>query len=565
VPPRLLIVSFSVCPAPDRHGVGLLNVLKALAPRHQVDVLTLRPAPGGMVELPFVERFMKTRMLRVPVGHGSLAEQVEAFARAIRRQLEGEEYDVVHLRSAWGGAAVLSGMQSGRFVYEVARSTEGEPRAADADLAARLSEQEQLCLERAELVLVPTARAQEALVTRGLSRERSFVVPPGVDVDHFDWEDEPAGVERVLYAGQIAGGRGVRLLLSAVGQIRRRRPVKLVLAGAIEDGFRPALEAAREEANLERDDVELLGPIDHDDMPRVIAQASVCVAPASPDADHRPLAGFPTKLLEYMACKRAVVAPRRSSVEEVIEDGQDGLLFEPGDAADLGRALHKLLDDAPLRRALAESGYRRVRQDFPASATRRRLLDAYGTLLPSSEWLPPGKGAQSIDALPSHPDTTARRVSPFDREWAEVSGVIEIPQKDLETLPIEIGPREIIIEAVDFEEAGEARDATIEPLGASDETIVVIGSEALVEIYTEPRARLPEPGLPEALPEALVEASREDSAPRSLDFEEESKTRPYGVRVPAAPASSDEDGGDGEPTTPGQPSDATLRGRRPSG
>src|SRR5437016_3719586 len=167
--------------------------------------------------MPFQERFMKTRMLRVPVV-GALPEKVDAFGRAIRRQLEGEEYDVVHLRSAWGGAAVLAGMQSGRLVYEVARSTEGEPRAADADLAARLAEEEQLCLERADLVLVPTARAQLVLTQRGIAPERVAVVPPGVDVDHFDWEEEPPGPERVLYAGQIAGGRGVRLLLSALGQ-----------------------------------------------------------------------------------------------------------------------------------------------------------------------------------------------------------------------------------------------------------------------------------------------------------------------------------------------------------
>src|SRR5688572_25395200 len=183
MPSRLLIVSFSVCPAPDRHGVGLLNVVKALASRYSTDVLTLRPLQG---ELPFVERFMKTRMLRVPVGHGSLGEKVEAFSRAIRRQLEGEEYDVIHLRSAWGGRAVLAG-QSGRIVYEVARSTEGEPRAADAELAARLADEERRCLERADMVLVPTSRGRQHLLERGLDPQRAFVVPPGVDVDHFDW------------------------------------------------------------------------------------------------------------------------------------------------------------------------------------------------------------------------------------------------------------------------------------------------------------------------------------------------------------------------------------------
>src|SRR5260370_34434300 len=112
---KLLIVSFSVCPAPDRHGVQLLNVLKALAPRYTVDVLTLRTGT-----MPFQERFMKTRMLRVPVV-GSLPEQVDMFRRAVRRQLEGEEDEVIHLRSAWGGRARLAEGRA-RLCHHVARS-----------------------------------------------------------------------------------------------------------------------------------------------------------------------------------------------------------------------------------------------------------------------------------------------------------------------------------------------------------------------------------------------------------------------------------------------------------
>ncbi|HEX4460391.1 MAG TPA: glycosyltransferase, partial [Polyangia bacterium] len=242
----------------------MVNVLKALAPRYSVDVLTLRA--GTMA---FQERFMKTRMLRVPVV-GSLGEQVEMFRRAIRRQLEGEEYDVVHLRSAWGGLAVLAGA-SGKLVYEVARSTEGEPRAADAGLALELAAEEQLCLEKADLVLVPTLSARESLVQRGLG-ERVQVVPPGVDVDHFDWEPSlltgaaANEVPRVLYSGKIAGGRGVRLLMRAVARVKQRRPVKLVLAGAIDDGFQTILDDARLETGLDEGDVERLGAIEHDDM-----------------------------------------------------------------------------------------------------------------------------------------------------------------------------------------------------------------------------------------------------------------------------------------------------------
>lgn len=499
---RLLIVSFSVCPGPDRHGVGLLNVLKALAPRYAVDVLTLRVG-----ELPFVERFMKTRMLRVPVGAGGLAEQVEAFGRAVRRQLEGEEYDLVHLRAAWGGHAVLKDLQAPtKLVYEVARSIEGEPRAADAELARKLEEEEAACLERADLTLVPTEGARQRLLGRVAPRLVE-VVPPGVDVDHFDWEPAQGDDERarILYAGRLSAGRGVRLLASAVGKLRETRPVKLVLAGPVDEAFKPVLDEAMKRAGLADGDVEALGPIDHDDMPRVIAHSTVCVAPASPDSADRPLAGFPTKLLEYMACRRPVVAPRRSSVEEVIRDGEEGLLFAPGDSADLASAIGRLLDDAALREKCAEAGYRRVRLEHPASATRRRLLEAYALLLPASTWAPPGRATSPIDALPSHPDTTtARRPALLadgdGRASGERSGEIVIPPP---TPEIKVVPGEIVIEAVDFAEAGEPFDATMDTVTAT-------------------------PSPPEISPEVSIDKPRE-AVPEPFDegFSEEQRTRPF--------------------------------------
>ena len=530
---RLLIVSFSVCPAPDRHGVGMLNVLKALGPRYTVDVLTLRSPQG---ELPFVERFMKTRMLRVPIGTGSLAEQVESFRRAIRRQLEGEEYDVVHLRSAWGGRAVLAGVQAPcRLVYEVARSTESEPRAADEQLAARLAEEEQECLERADMILVPTEGAAAHLEKRGLGPPRRIVdvVPPGVDVDHFDWEPAPA-VEarpRVLYSGRISAGRGVRLLAAAVGLVLKKRPVELVLAGPVESAFQPLLEQALAQAGLGSNDVELCGTLDHDDMPRVIAHSTVCVAPASPDSADRPLAGFPTKLLEYMACRRASVAPRRSSVEEVIRDGEDGLLFEPGDAEDLARALERLLDDAALRNKCAESAYRRVRAEHPASATRRRLLEAYARLLPASSWAPPGRAPAPIDGLPAHHDTTTAKhpvpAAPDGRAQGELSGEIVIKPQGAD---IPVKPGEIVIEALDFASAGEPFDAVVE-------------------------VSLPAPIAP-VLPEPIAEAV---PAPVEESFSEEHQTRPFGKTLGAGDDAADEIDDD-EKTRPGP-----LRSRRPSG
>src|SRR5207248_127369 len=113
------------------------------------------------------------------------------------------------------------------------------------------------------------------------------------------------------------------------------------------------------------------------------------------------------------------VAPRRSSVEEVIRDGEDGLLFTPGDPPDLARALERLLDDAALREKCAESAYRRVRAEHPASATRRRLLEAYARLLPASSWAPRPRRPPAEPAAPAPAEPAEAVPAPVDESFSD--------------------------------------------------------------------------------------------------------------------------------------------------
>src|SRR5262245_47412786 len=128
------------------------------------------------------------------------------------------------------------------------------------------------------------------------------------------------------------------------------------------------------------DKVEVLGPVDHDQLPALLATATVCVVPAAADLTPSPTVVFPTKILEYMACRRAIVAPRRETLAHVVENNREALLFEPGDPIDLARKVLRLLGEPLLRDRIAQHAYERVRRDFTASATRRALRTAYNAL-----------------------------------------------------------------------------------------------------------------------------------------------------------------------------------------
>jgi glycosyltransferase involved in cell wall biosynthesis len=373
--PRVLLTGFCAVPGPRRAGVQLRHVIRSLTSLHSVDLLVAREG-----EQPYVERQGSVRVLRVPTHESDLRSQIQAFQRALKRQLDGADYDVVHCRDSWSAVPVLDARSRLGYavVYDLTRSPLGET-TFDSDLDAQYARDEEACLVAADMVLAPTPAAVKALQGRG-KPERVVLSPPGVDVDRFDWE-HPAkfAIPRILYAGTIDPGRGVRVLVRAMAAIVREVDVRLVLAGSMAPKFDQALRDGIRELNL-ADKIEVLSPVDHDQMPALIASATVCVVPAAADLTPNPTVVYPTKILEYMACKRPIVAPRRETVAQVVENNREALLFEPGDPVDLARKVLRLLGEPLLRDRLAQNAYERVRRDLTASAARRALRGAYTVL-----------------------------------------------------------------------------------------------------------------------------------------------------------------------------------------
>jgi glycosyltransferase involved in cell wall biosynthesis len=374
--PRVLLTGFCAVPGPRRAGVQMRHVIRSLTPFHAVDLLVVREGEQG-----YVERQGSVRVLRVPTHEADLRSQIQSFQRALKRQLDGADYDVVHCRDSWSCIPVLEARSRLGYavVYDMTRSPLGES-TLDPDLDAQYGRDEEACILAADLVLAPTQTAVKALQGRG-KPERVMLSPPGVDVDRFDWDEATkSGPPRILYAGSIDPGRGVRVLIRAMAAIVREVDARLVLAGpVIAPKFEQQLRDGIRELGL-ADKVELLGAVDHDQLPALMATATVCVVPQAADLSPNPAAAYPTKLLEYLACKRAVVAPRRDSVQLVVENAREALLFEPGDPIDLARKVLRLLGEPALRDRLAAAGYDRVRRDFTASAARRALRQAYSVL-----------------------------------------------------------------------------------------------------------------------------------------------------------------------------------------
>ena len=113
--PRVLLCAFDVVPSPTGTSRRVTDYLKALNGRFSVVAMTTKTP-----DVSHIERYQGARLLRVPVGAGDLVSKVQAFERAVRRQLESEEFNLAHYFDPFAGytLAELRADYGYRLLYE---------------------------------------------------------------------------------------------------------------------------------------------------------------------------------------------------------------------------------------------------------------------------------------------------------------------------------------------------------------------------------------------------------------------------------------------------------------
>jgi glycosyltransferase involved in cell wall biosynthesis len=228
---------------------------------------------------------------------------------------------------------------------------------------------ERFAYRHADLIAVPTPGLERVLVERGYAAEQVVVVPHGVDVERFpaDPEVEPAP-RRVVYCGTIGMGHSVGTLLEAARALERDEDgYEFLIVG---DGAeRAELERRAESWGLRS--VRFAGRLPRASLPGLLASAQIAVAtqrdlPFLADA-------LSTKVLEYMAASRPVVAAASGWTAEVIERAGAGIVCPPEDSAALADAIARIAAAPDRGRAMGRSGRRYVEANLSRRIAVERL------------------------------------------------------------------------------------------------------------------------------------------------------------------------------------------------
>lgn len=155
--------------------------------------------------------------------------------------------------------------------------------------------------------------SRDRFVAAGLRAERMRIKPNFVDAPFAPhWEARRDG----LYVGRLSDEKGVGTLLDAV-RLHGATDISVIGTGALEAQVANQFGAA------------YLGFQSRDDILGRMRSASFLLVPSLC------LEQLPTTILEAFACGLPVIASRLGALVNIVTDNVTGLLFNPGDAADL--------------------------------------------------------------------------------------------------------------------------------------------------------------------------------------------------------------------------------------
>jgi len=239
---------------------------------------------------------------------------------------------------------------------------------------------DRFCLPRYERVLAVSQDLYDQCREAGVPADQCLLIENGIDCSEFC---RRIGTDKAKACQGLTPGR---LVLGAVGRLSAEKGFDLLIRATdqlLKDGFDLELlivgegdERQHLQALVERlgrvDRIRLLG---YRTDVRDLFEAMDIYALSSLRE------GLPNVVLEALAMEVPVVATRVAGVPNLIADGANGLLTEPGDLAGLTGALAGLLADASLRQRLSRTGRMTIETRYSFAARMDRIRAVYDDLL----------------------------------------------------------------------------------------------------------------------------------------------------------------------------------------
>jgi N-acetyl-alpha-D-glucosaminyl L-malate synthase BshA len=362
--------------------IATYNLAKELSKKgHQVLIVTTwdKELPAETIECGFRirrVRFSRSKILKYP---GLILFSIETLL--ILRKFQP---DVIHGQSVYMGLPALLTKKvidkpyviwlRGSDIYIIGLSQFSNvllPRWFRCSIS-------KLFLDQADAVIALTRDMKEE--AQKLCNTEVFVIPNGIDLKKFSRLSKKKARDRLhmqkdakvlIFIGRLHKVKGIVHLIEAMKIIKEKcSKIQLLIIG---DGTeRDYLKRRVRDLNLEKY-INFVGRVSNNSIPDYLYASDLFVLPSFSE-------GFPVTILEAMASGLPILATRVRGVPEIINEGVNGFLVEPGDSHQIAEKAILILQNDNMRDRISEHNKKYVKR-YEWKNIIGKLEEAYSTIL----------------------------------------------------------------------------------------------------------------------------------------------------------------------------------------
>jgi glycosyltransferase involved in cell wall biosynthesis len=257
---------------------------------------------------------------------------------------------------------------------------------------------EEISLSAASLIVVVSDVLKQQLMERGIAEDKILVNPNAVDPDTFHPDCGGQKLRQrygfrpdqivVGFIGSFSYWHGMAILQDAIKKLlqEQERDPGLPQLGFLLIGDGPLRAEMSEALEIYRNKgwVVFTGSIPHYRAPAYLDCSDILVSPHIPMHDGKPFFGSPTKLFEYMAMGKAIVASNLDQLARVLTHQETAWLVEPGNAGELAAAVRLLASNAEMRAELGNQARQAALARHTWSENAARVLSRFDTSITGS-------------------------------------------------------------------------------------------------------------------------------------------------------------------------------------
>lgn len=222
-----------------------------------------------------------------------------------------------------------------------------------------------------DLVVTVSQYCKEEIQSLGYGVDKIAIISGGIhpgSLPDVQARRQPTGPLRLLFVGQCTKRKGLNSMMQALAQCEAEN-FELHLVGDQSTGhFKSEIQPLIQELGL-AERIHCHGRVSSERLEQFYAETDALVFPSSQE-------GFGLVVLEAMFSGLPVLCSRATALPELVEDGVNGYLFEPGNPADIARVLNKAQSDPERLLEMGEAGRQKAQEYSTWAESRSRFYQA---------------------------------------------------------------------------------------------------------------------------------------------------------------------------------------------